>query len=87
MTKSSLAQAVNVIFLPLLLNTYLYKNFYGPNGLVGAVVDYQILVCFTMMLWNLIDIPYMTQKFSLWVTFIRNKIIVSKTKSNNDKIN
>ena len=66
MSKAAFAQALNVIFLPLLLNTYIRDNYSGPNGLVGMVVDYQVTVCAMMMVWNLLDLPYMFKKAVLY---------------------
>lgn len=75
MSKAIFAQALNVIFLPLLLNSYMSDNFSGPNGLVGMVVDYQITVCFMMMVWNLLDLPYMMTKAILYFRCTRNLVI------------
>ena len=58
MNKSYLGQSCNIIVLPLIMNLVFNDNLNGPNGLSGAVHDYQVTVFLFMLLFNLINIPH-----------------------------
>ena len=78
MTKSSFAAAINVILLPIITNILLKNNLYGPEGLIGIVLDYQFTSLFMMFNFQALNVPYQIQKITLCIPFIRNYIIRKK---------
>ena len=80
MTKSSFAAAINVILLPILTNIVLKDNLYGPEGLIGIVLDFQFMVFFMMINFNVINFPYQIKRISRCIPFIRNHLIRSKAR-------
>ena len=78
MTKSAFASALNVIILPILMRMVLSDRLYGPEGLIGIVLDYQFIVFFMMIILNVINIPYQLKRIGLCIPPIRNYLIRSK---------
>lgn len=75
MNKSYLGQSCNVIVLPMIMNLVFADNLYGPNGLSGAVHDYQITVFFFMLLFNLINIPHRITQLLVLIPCTRRMLI------------
>jgi fatty acid desaturase len=70
-----MAQTINVIVLPIIMNLVLDTNLDGAEGLIGLALDYQFIVLLMMMNLNLINVPYQLKRLSLCIPCIRNFII------------
>lgn len=58
MNKVYFFQCFNLIVLPIIINVALNDNLDGPDGLVGHFHDYQLVACFFMTLFHIINIPH-----------------------------
>ena len=58
MNKSYIAQSFNIIILPMIMNLVFKDNVDGPDGLMGAIHDYQLTAFLFMILFNLINVPH-----------------------------
>ena len=58
MNKVYFFQCFSLIVLPIIINVAMNDNLDGPDGLVGHFHDYQLVACFFMTLFHIINIPH-----------------------------
>ena len=75
MSKSAVAQSINVILLPIITNLILEDKLEGPDGLIGWSLDYQFTVLIMMLNLNLINFPYLLKRIFIATPCIRNCLI------------
>ena len=72
MNKSYISQSINIIIIPIILNS---DNLDGPSGLAGQVHDFQITSFLFMTLFNLVNVPHRIVQFLKCFPCIRRPII------------
>ena len=75
MSKSAVAQSINVILLPIISNIIMEDNLEGPQGIIGLSLDYQFTVLIMMLNLHLINFPYQLKRLALCIPCIRNALI------------
>lgn len=74
------AQTINIIVLPMIMNVFVQDNIYGSEGLIGMTLDFQFLVFMIMFIFSIINIPHQVVRFIIKVPFLRNYVIKKKIK-------
>lgn len=75
MHKSYLAQSVNVIALPIIVNLAFNDKLFEPSGLGGAVHDYQLTVFIFMFFFNVVNIPHRITQLIVCIPCFRRLFI------------
>lgn len=71
--KAIIAQAINVIVLPIIVNLVLQTRMYGNDGLVKQVLDYMLSNCLVPVALLLVDPGYWIKQLLLWISWTRRK--------------
>ena len=75
MTKSLIAQTINIIINPIIATFVNGKDLYGSSGLAGMALTYQIVMLGMMMIYFLFNPFYLGKRLILKIRCLRNMII------------
>lgn len=75
MTKSIIAQTINIIINPIIATFVNEKDLFGSSGLAGMAVTYQIVMLGMMMVYYIFNPFYLGKKLILKIRCLRNIII------------
>lgn len=70
--KTIIAQALNSIALPIIVNLVLQNQMFGRDGLISQVLDYVISNCLVPIALLLVDPGYWIKKALLWFRWTRH---------------